>query len=172
MEDESIIINGNELQWTFGAMKKFERDSRAILKRMDIKLEQKNERGLSVPIPVHTGSILAAFGKVSEIMEVAIAAATGLSSLDGKKGEPSEASQAIDDYLEAGGSLEELQHGVYQAYLEKNDPSSIPLWQENIARARRMEEIEREISKTALAEAEEKLKKISGSKSTGSASSS
>jgi hypothetical protein len=153
-------------------MKKFERDSRAILKRMDIRLEQKNERGQVVTIPVHTGSILAAFGKISDIMEAAIAAATGLSSLDGKKGEPSEASQAIDAYLDAGGSLEELQAGIYQAYLEKNDPSSIEIWQENIARARRMEEIEREIGKTALAEAEEKLKKISGSKSTESASSS
>lgn len=154
-----IVLNDKPLNWTFGAMKKFERDCKNILKKMDIK-----------PAADHTGYMLAKYPKIAEVMEAAVSAATGLSSAEGKKGEPSEASQAIDAYLAAGGTLENLQRGMFEAFLEKNDPSSIPPWLEEIAQSEEKVRInqEKETIRIEIArlELENDRKKLSGLRST------
>lgn len=154
-----IVLNDKPLNWTFGAMKKFERDCKSILKRMDIK-----------PAADHTGYMLSMYSKIAEVMEAAVSAATGLSSLEGKKGEPSEASQAIDAYLQAGGTLSDLQLGMFEAFLEKNDPSSIPPWLEEISRNEEAVKIkqEKEALRVEIArlELENDRKKLSGIQST------
>ena len=157
-----IILNDRPINWTFGAMKKFERDCKNILKRMDIK-----------PAADHTGYMLSMYSKIAEVMEAAVSAATGLSSLEGKKGEPSEASQAIDAYLAAGGTLENLQRGMFEAFLEKNDPSSIPPWLEEIAQSeekvrlkQEKEAIRLEIARLELENDRKKLAELSGKQST------
>jgi len=160
-----IILNDKPLNWTFGAMKKFERDCKNILRRMDIK-----------PAADHTGYLLANYGRIADIMEIAVAASTGLSAQDGKKGEPSEASQAIDAYLEDGGSLEELQRGMYEAFLEKNNPSLIQPWLAEISRTEEIQRLnrEKEDARLEIARLEmeddhrklEDLKKASGKSST------
>jgi len=154
-----IILNDRPINWTFGAMKKFERDCKNILKRMDIK-----------PAADHTGYMLSMYSKIAEVMEAAVSAATGLSSLEGKKGEPSEASQAIDAYLAAGGTLENLQRGMFEAFLEKNDPSSIPPWLEEIAQSEEKVRLKQEKEairlEIARLELENDRKKLSGIQST------
>lgn len=160
-----IVLNDKPLNWTFGAMKKFERDCKAILKRMDIR-----------PAADHTGYLLSMYSKIAEVMEAAVSAATGLSSAEGKNGEPSEASQAIDAYLQAGGTLSDLQLGMFEAFLEKNDPSSIPPWLEEISRNEEAVKIkqEKEALRLEIARQElendqrklEDLKKASGIQST------
>ncbi len=154
-----IVLNDRPLNWTFGAMKKFERDCKNILKRMDIK-----------PAADHTGYMLSMYSKIAEVMEAAVSAATGLSSLEGKKGEPSEASQAIDAYLAAGGTLENLQRGMFEAFLEKNDPSSIPPWLEEIAQSEEKVRLKQEKEairlEIARLELENDRKKLSGIQST------
>ena len=154
-----IILNDKPLNWTFGAMKKFERDCKNILRRMDIK-----------PAADHTGYMLSMYSKIAEIMESAVSAATGLSSVEGKKGEPSEASQAVDAYLQAGGTLSDLQLGMFEAFLEKNDPSSIPPWLEEISRNEAKVKIgqEKEALRVEIArlELENDRKKLSGIQST------
>ena len=154
-----IVLNDKPLNWTFGAMKKFERDCKNILKRMDIK-----------PAADHTGYMLSMYSNIAEIMESAVSAATGLSSAEGKKGEPSEASQAIDAYLQDGGTLSDLQLGMFEAFLEKNDPSSIPPWLEEIARNVEAVKIkqEKEALRVEIAklELENDRKKLSGIQST------
>ena len=154
-----IVLNDKPLNWTFGAMKKFERDCKNILKRMDIK-----------PAADHAGYMLSMYPKIAEIMEAAVSAATGLSSVEGKKGEPSEASQAIDAYLQDGGTLSDLQLGMFEAFLEKNDPSSIPPWLEEISRNEEVVRIkqEKEALRVEIAklELENDRKKLSGIQST------
>ncbi len=157
-----IVLNDKPLNWTFGAMKKFERDCKNILKRMDIK-----------PAADHTGYMLSMYSKIAEVMEAAVSAATGLSSMDGKKGEPSEASQAIDAYLQAGGTLSDLQLGMFEAFLEKNDPSSIPPWLEEISRNEEVVRIKQEkealrveIARLELENDRKKLAELSGKQST------
>lgn len=160
-----LSLGGKSMVWTFGAMKRFERDSKNVLKRMDIR-----------PLHVHTGHILANFGRIAEVLEIAVAASTGLSAQDGKKGEPSEASQAIDKYLDEGGSLEELQRAIYMAFLEKNDPSLIQPWLAEITRNEEVQRLnrEKEEAKVEIARLEleddqrklEDLKKASGKLST------
>lgn len=154
-----IILNDKPLNWTFGAMKKFERECKIILNRMGIK-----------PAADHTGYLLSMYSKIAEVMEAAVSAATGLSSLEGKKGEPSEASQAIDAYLQAGGTLSDLQLGMFEAFLEKNDPSSIPPWLEEIARNEEKAKInqEKEAIRLEIArmELENDRKSLSGKPST------
>jgi len=157
-----IILNDRPINWTFGAMKKFERDCKNILRRMDIK-----------PAADHTGYMLAKYSKIAEVMEAAVSAATGLSSVEGKKGEPSEASQAIDAYLAAGGTLENLQRGMFEAFLEKNDPSSIPPWLEEISRneeavkiSQEKEALRVEIARLELENDRKKLAELSGKQST------
>jgi hypothetical protein len=167
MEDiNNIMIGDKEIKWTFGAMRTFEARARSILKKMDIRLDNYS-----------TGAILTKYLKVSEILEAAVAASTGLSGVEGKKGEPSEASQAVDQYLGEGGALEELQKAVYMAYLEKNDPSFIPIWLENIARNEEAmkinqmkEEAKLEVARLELEADQQKIKelKLSGKQSIAS----
>jgi len=130
---EAIMLDMDEtreIKWSFGAIKTFEKRAREILKRLDVR----DEKGRSVAnIPMHAGFILANFLRISDIMEAAIGAACGISALEEKNGQ-SEASQAIDAYLERGGSLEDLQRHIYEAYLVANDPSSLSDWKESIAR--------------------------------------
>ena len=160
-----LSIGDKSMVWTFGAMKRFERDAKNVLRRLDIK-----------PLHVHTGYLLANFGRIADIMEIAVAASTGLSAQDGKKGEPSEASQAIDVYLEDGGSLEELQRSMYEAFLEKNNPSLIQPWLAEITRNEEIQRLNREKEETRVEIARleleddqrklEDLKKASGKLST------
>ncbi|MCK9571063.1 hypothetical protein M0R72_19095 [Candidatus Pacearchaeota archaeon] len=175
---DAIILDmdeSRELKWTFGAIKNFEKRGREILKRLDLK----NERGQAVAnIPTHAGYLLANFLKISDILEAAVAAATRLSGMEGKKGEPSEASTAIESYLQNGGDLESLQKAVYKAYLVANDPSSIVEWNENIVREEETKRINKEktVARMEIARLEladdlkkiENMKKISGGQSTGS----
>lgn len=179
MANEAIILDMDEtreLKWTFGAIKNFEKRGREILKRMDLK----TERGQSIATsPMHAGFLLANFLKIAEILEAAVAAAIGVSGLEGKNGVPSEAAVAIDGYLQKGGSLEELQRETYKAYLLAADPSSIPAWLENIAKEAEIRQINKEkqeakmeVARLELAadqEKIEKLKKTSGKQPTESA---
>ena len=159
-----------ELRWTFGAIKTFEKRGREILKRLDIK----NERGQAIATaPMHAGAILSNFLRIADILEAAVGAAIGVSAIEGKKGEPSEASDAIEMYLQHGGSIESLQNEIYRAYLQATDPSSIPVWQENIAREAETRRINQEkqaarleIARQELAADQEKIRKLSGSPST------
>ena len=73
-----LSIGDKSMVWTFGAMKRFERDAKNVLRRLDIK-----------PQYTHTGYLLANYGRIADIREIAVAASTGLSAQDGKKGEPS-----------------------------------------------------------------------------------
>lgn len=163
-EDISTVMLGDrEIAWTFRAMRVFESKARGILKNMEIR-----------PGTYHTGFILAKYLKISEILAAAVAASTGLSAVDGKKGEPSEVSQAIDKYLDEGGSLEELQRAIYMAYLEKNDPSSIPVWLEDVARNEEVLKINQQKAEAKLEIAKMELEtdrmKIDEMKRTGSQS--
>lgn len=178
---EAIILDMDEtreLKWTFGAIKTFEKRAREILKRLDVR----DEKGRAVAnIPMHAGFILANFLRISDIMEAAVGATTGLSALEGKDSQ-SEAALAIDAYLDRGGSLEDLQRQIYQAYLVANDPSSLSDWKESLSREEEIRRINREkqetkveIARIELVEDQEKitrLKKPSGSQPTGSPTSS
>lgn len=118
------------LRWDFRNMQKFEGRAKEILKRLEIK----NERGQLVStLSIHTGYVLANFLRIADIMEAAVGAAIGVSALEGKKGEPSEASVAIQGYLDKGGDLVTLQNEVYHSYLVVNDPSSVAEFQANVA---------------------------------------
>jgi len=169
---DAIILDMDktrELKWTFGAIKVFEKRARDILKSLDVR----DERGRSVAnIPMHAGFILANFLRISDIMEAAIGAACGISALE-EKDKPSEAAQAIDAYLERGGSLEDLQRHIYEAYLVANDPSSLSDWKESIAReeeAKRInkakQEARMEIARIELTEDQAKITRLSGSQPT------
>lgn len=182
MTNEATILDmdeSRELRWTFGAIKTFEKRSREILKRMDIK----DEKGRAVAnVPTHAGFLLANFLRISDILEAAVGAACNIGALEGKKGEPSEASVAIDGYLSHGGSLEELQQAIYRAYLVANDPSSLSEWEDNLLREQEVKRINREkqeakmaVARLELAEDQariEKLKAISGAAPTSSPTSS
>lgn len=170
MTNESVILDmdeSRELKWTFGAIKNFEKRGREILKRLDLK----NERGQAIATaPMHAGFILSNFLRISDILEAAVSAATGLSGLGGKNDAPSEASVAIDGYLQRGGNIETLQNEIYRAYLVSADPSSILEWEANRARETEIKRInaEKQEAKMMLARAElaadqAKLLKISGS---------
>ena len=190
-ETEAIILDMDkerELKWTFGAIKTFEKRAKEILKRQDVRVpiyqtvgNQSVDTGKTRPaveLSLHAGFILANFLRISDIMEAAVGAATGLSALDSKD-KPSEAAQAIDGYLERGGSMEKLQHSIYMAYLVANDPSSIQEWLGNIAREEEIKRInkEKQEAKMEVARLEladdlrrvETLKGISGSGPTKSA---
>lgn len=152
------------LRWDFRNMQRFEARAKDILKRLDAWQPGK---------PLHTGHVLANFGKIADIMEAALAAAVGISGMDGKKGEPSEASVAIQGYLDRGGDLETLQQELYHSYLVVNDPSSIGAWKASVDREQEAravhlakEDAKLEIARLELADSQKKienLKKLSGS---------
>ena len=113
-----------EFRWTFKAIKDFEKYGKRIIKQQDIKVNGQPATGM----PLHAGAILANFIKISEITEGAIAAMIG--DLDKKPNEALEAAdKAIQEMLDAGDSLEDIQTRLYRSYLETSDPSSIPIWE-------------------------------------------
>jgi hypothetical protein len=153
-----------ELRWNFRNLQRFEGRAKDILKRHEV---------FRPGMPIHTGYILSNYIKIADILEAAVGVATGLSALENKKGEPSEAAQAIQGYLEKGGSIERLQREVYHSYLMVNDPSLIGEWQENLVREdetrhvnKEKKDAQLEIAKLELADDLKKienLKKASGS---------
>ena len=146
-----------ELRWTFSAIKNFEKRAREILKRLDVK----TERGLSITNggSIHAGFVLGNFGRLSDIMEAAIGATTGLDVLEDKNGGPSQAAVAIDAYLEKGGSLDDLQRALFESYQQSNDPSSIATWKEAVAREEEIRKVNQEKKATQLEIAQEELRR-------------
>lgn len=154
---DAIILDmdeSREIKWTFGAIKKFEGRGRDLLKQLKIV----GDRGQAIT-NIHAGALLANFGRISEIMEAAVAATTGLSGIETKDG-PSPASSAIDAYLQHSGSLEELQRAVYKAYLAANDPSSLQEWAENIARDAELKRMTREKADLQIEQVRKELERL------------
>ena len=113
-----------EFKWTFKAIKDFEKYGKRILKQQDIKVNGQPTTGMALS----AGAILANFIKLSEITEGAIAAMLG--DLDLKPSEAlGAADKAIQEMLDSGDSLEDIQNKLYRAFLETSDPSSIPIWE-------------------------------------------
>lgn len=113
-----------EFNWTFKAIKDFAKYGKKILKQQGIKINGESVDGLAL----HTGPILANFVKMPEITEGAVAAMVG--DLDKKPSEALEAAdKTIQEMLDAGESLEDIQNKLYKSYLETSDPSSIPIWE-------------------------------------------
>ena len=152
-----VMDQERELRWTFSAIKTFEKRSREILTRLDVK----TERGLPISKSgyIHAGYVLGNFGRLSDIMEAALGAAAGLKVLEGKDGAPSEAAQAMDAYLLKGGSLDDLQRALFESYQQSNDPSSIATWKEAVAREEEIRKINQEKKATQLEIAQEELRR-------------
>ncbi|NLH78255.1 MAG: hypothetical protein GX465_14585 [Acidobacteria bacterium] len=113
-----------EFNWTFKAIKDFEKYGKRILKQQDIKVNGQPTTGMALS----AGAILVNFIKLSEITEGAIAAMLG--DLDLKPSEAlGAADKAIQEMLDSGDSLEDIQNKLYRAFLETSDPSSIPIWE-------------------------------------------
>jgi hypothetical protein len=156
-----------ELRWNFRALQKFESRAKDILKRHEI---------FKPGMAVHAGYILSNFLKISDVLEAAVAAACDIDGI-GKKDGPSEASQAIQGYLDRGGDLETLAREIYHSYLVVNDPSMVAVWQENIAREEETARINKEkadakleVSRLELADDQKKIetfRKLSGSEPQG-----
>ena len=124
-----------EFRWSFKAIKNFEKFGKRILKQQDIKINGQPATGM----PLHTGAILANFVKISEITETAIAAMLG--DLDKNPSEALEAAdKAIQEMLDSGVSLEDIQNRLYKSYLETSDPSSIPIWEAALEKDRQKRE--------------------------------
>lgn len=120
-----------EFNWTFKAIKDFEKYGKKILKQQDIKVNGQSTIGMPLP----AGALLANFIKLSEITEGAIAAMIG--DLDKKPSEALEAAdKAIQEMLDARDSLEDIQNKLYRAFLETTDPSSIPIWEAGLEKDR------------------------------------
>lgn len=128
------------LRWDFRSLQKFESRAKDILKRHEI---------FKPGMGIHAGFVLGNYLKIADVLEAAVAAACGIDGL-GKKDEPSEAAVAIQGYLDRGGSLESLTREVYHSYLVVNDPSSIAVWQENIAREEETIRINKEKAEAKL----------------------
>jgi len=121
-----------EFNWTFKAIKDFEKYGKRILKQQDIKVNGQPTTGMALS----AGAILANFIKLSEITEGAIAAMLG--DLDLKPSEAlGAADKAIQEMLDSGDSLEDIQNKLYRAFLETSDPSSIPIWESALEKDRR-----------------------------------
>jgi hypothetical protein len=124
-----------EFKWTFKAIKDFEKYGKRILKQQDIKVNGQPATGM----PLHAGAILANFIKISDITEGAIAAMVG--DLDKKSSEAlGAADKAIQEMLDSGDSLEDIQNKLYRAFLETSDPSSIPIWEAALEKDRQKRE--------------------------------
>ena len=120
-----------EFNWTFKAIKDFEKYGKRILKQQDIKVNGQPTTGMALS----AGAILANFIKLSEITEGAIAAMLG--DLDLKPSEAlGAADKAIQEMLDSGDSLEDIQNKLYRAFLETSDPSSIPIWESALEKDR------------------------------------
>ena len=124
-----------EFKWTFKAIKDFKKYGKRILKQQDIKVNGQPATGM----PLHAGAILANFFKISDITEGAIAAMVG--DLDKKSTEALDAAdKAIQEMLDSGDSLEDIQTRLYRSYLETSDPSSIPIWEAALEKDRQKRE--------------------------------
>jgi hypothetical protein len=124
-----------EFKWTFKAIKDFEKYGKRILKQQDIKVNGQPTTGMALS----AGAILANFIKLSEITEGAIAAMLG--DLDLKPSEAlGAADKAIQEMLDSGDSLEDIQNKLYRAFLETSDPSSIPIWEAALEKDRQKRE--------------------------------
>ena len=143
MANEATILDMDkerEIKWTFGAMKVFEKRAKEVLKRLGTK--DANGR-LFADSPADMRALLA-FLPISDVLEAAVGAATGLSALEGKDGSLSEAAQAIDAYLVRGGDIESLHHAIWKAFFVVKDPSALPVWEAEIAREKEKRQIEQE----------------------------
>lgn len=143
MANEAIILDMDkerEIKWTFGAMKVFEKRAKEVLKRLGTK--DTNGR-LFADSPADMRALLA-FLPISEVLEAAVGAVTGLSTLDEKDGSPSEAAQAIDAYLGRGGDIESLHHAIWKAFFVVKNPSALPIWEAEIDREKERRQIEQE----------------------------
>lgn len=143
MANEATILDMDkerEIKWTFGAMKVFEKRAKEVLKRLGTK--DANGR-LFADSPADMRALLA-FLPISDVLEAAVGAATGLSALEGKDGSLSEAAQAIDAYLGRGGDIESLHHAIWKAFFVVKDPSALPVWEAEIAREKEKRQIEQE----------------------------
>lgn len=133
---ENTILNMDkerEIKWTFGGLKVFSKRAREILKRNGAR--DVNGR-LIAEVPADVQALLS-FLAIEEITEAAIGATTGLSSLDGPKGEPSEASRAIEAYIARGGSLDDIHYAIWIAYYTVRDPLSLPKYRQTVEEVRR-----------------------------------
>lgn len=117
-----------EVKWNFKNIKDFEVRAKAILGRLHVTIQNimmidgKPVEVGTVPIANATAYLLLArFGKVAEILEVAVGCSTGLSWLEAK-GEPSAAAGAIDGWMARGNSLEDLAELLYGEFLRTSDP--------------------------------------------------
>ncbi len=143
------------IRWTFAAIKVITKRGMDILRR-----EKVAQPGQSY----NAGQILASFLKMPDIMEAAVSAATGISYLDGKDGELSEAGKAIQAYLDRGGDIETLSKELFRAYILVADPSSLPAWEANLVREEETRRINAEKADLKLAEAKKELAEMKAPK--------
>lgn len=140
MVNEAITLDMDEereVKWTFDAIKKFEMRSKVILTRLHVtipnlaRIDGRVVEAGTVPIANATAlRILGDFVKMAEILEIATAAATGLSYLEAK-GEPSPAAKAIDGWMSKGNSLDDLAETLYGEFLRASNPLAFVRWQES-----------------------------------------
>lgn len=140
MVNEAITLDMDEereVKWTFDAIKKFEMRSKMILTRLHVtipnlaRIDGRVVEAGTVPIANATAlRILGDFVKMAEILEVATAAATGLSYMEAKD-EPSPAAKAIDGWMSRGKSLDDLAETLYGEFLRASNPLAFAKWQES-----------------------------------------
>ena len=143
------------IRWTFAAIKLITKRGMDILRR-----ETVSQPGQSY----NAGQILASFLKMPDILEAAVAAATGTSYLEGKEGTASEAAVAIQAYLDRGGDIEALSKELFRAYITVADPSSLPAWEANLVREEETRRLNAEKADLKLAETKKELAKMKAPK--------
>lgn len=132
--------NIRDVAWNFTAIKNFEQRAKAILSRLHVTIpnilliDGKPVEVGTVPVANATAlKLLASFGKMAEILEVAVGASTGLSWLEAK-GQPSEAAVAIDGWMARGNRLDSLAELVYGEFLRASDPLAFKQREEALAK--------------------------------------
>lgn len=117
-----------EVKWNFSSIKNFEARVKTILVRLHATvpnimiIDGKAVEVGTVPVANATAHlILARFGKLAEILEVAVGASMGLSWLE-VKGQPSAAALAIDGWMARGNSLDDLGELLYGEFLRASNP--------------------------------------------------
>jgi len=125
-----------EINWNFRAIKNFEQRSKNILTRLQVTIPNiviQNGRAIDgghIPIAnANSNRIMASFVNMSEILEVAVGAATGLSYIE-VKGEPSQAAKAIDGWMARGNSMKDLGDTLYREFVRASDPLAFARIQE------------------------------------------
>ena len=99
-----------------------------------------------------------------DILEAAVAASAGISYLEGKEGDISEAGKAIQAYLDRGGDIETLSKELFRAYILVADPSSLPAWEANLVREDENRKINAVKADLKLAEAKKELAEMKAPK--------